>query len=208
MLDGAPVRCEDERTVEQQLFEWVSRFSYPAVYVLLASTGTGLPVPEDVVLLTAGTVCSTGHALFVAMVPVAVLGVFTGDTLLFRIGMKLGPKVIEHPKLSKVLTAERVARVRGRFDRYGVWTVFVARFLPGVRMPTFLLAGSMGISQQRFWLADGLAVCVFAPVMVFAGFRFGADALPYVRAFGGYALGVLAVGLIGAWLVSRSRART
>lgn len=195
------------RRVEEQLFEWVSRFSYPAVFALLAATGTGLPVPEDVVLLTAGTVCSTGHALFFAMVPVAVFGVFTGDTLLFRIGRKLGPKVIEHPKLSKVLTAERVSRVRARFDRWGVWTVFVARFLPGVRMPTFLLAGSMGISQQRFWLADGLAVSVFAPLMVFVGFRFGADALPYVRAFGGYALAVLAFGLALFWLVSRLKAR-
>jgi membrane protein DedA with SNARE-associated domain len=194
--------------VEQQLFEWVSRFSYPAVYLLLAATGTGLPVPEDVVLLTAGTVCSTGHAVFFAMIPVAVAGVVTSDTVLFRIGRKLGPKVIEHPKLKKVLTPERVARVRGRFDRWGVWTVFVARFLPGVRMPTFLLAGSMGISQQRFWLADGLAVCVFAPAMVFVGYRFGADALPYVRAFGGYALAAVATALAAAWLVSRLRRRS
>lgn len=191
--------------MEQQLLEWVSRFSYPAVYVLLSLTGVGAPISEDVVLLTAGTVVSTGHGWLVPMLAVAWLGVLTGDTLAFRIGRKLGPKVIEHPKLKKVLTPERVARVRARFDKYGLWTIFIARFLPGVRFPTFLLSGSMGISQQRFWLADGVAVVIFASVLVMLGARFGADALPYVRAFGGYALLALGIGLAIMLAVSRFR---
>ena len=193
--------------MEEQLVAWVSRFSYPAVYLLLASTGIGLPISEDVVLLTAGTLCSTGHAFFLVMAPVAVLGVLTGDTLLFRIGAKLGPKVIEHPRLQNLLTAERVARVRGRFARYGVWTIFVARFLPGVRAPTFLLAGSMGVSQQRFWLADGIATCIFAPLLVYLGYRFGADALPYVRRFGGYALLAVAAAVVVSLVIARLRKR-
>jgi membrane protein DedA with SNARE-associated domain len=191
--------------VEQQLVEWISRFSYPAVYVLLAGTGIGLPISEDLVLLTAGTLCSTGNAALPAMLPVAWAGVLTADTLLFRIGAKLGPKVIEHPKLSKVLTPGRVARVRARFDRWGVWTVFVARFVPGVRMPTFLLAGSMGVTQRQFWLADGLAVTVFAPAILLIGWRFGAEALPHVRAFGGWALAAVAAVLAVLWLSSRLR---
>ncbi|MBL8955790.1 MAG: DedA family protein [Myxococcaceae bacterium] len=191
--------------MEEQLVEWLSRFSYPAVYALLAATGTGLPIPEDVVLLTAGTLCSTGHGLLYLMIPVAAAGVLTGDTLLFRIGAKLGPKVIEHPKLKAVLTPARVASVRGRFDRYGVWTVFVARFVPGIRAPTFLLAGSMGVPQKKFWLADGLAVCFFAPLMLWLGLRFGPEALPYVRQFGGYALLGVATLIVAAWAWSKLR---
>lgn len=193
--------------MEEQLIAWVSRFSYPAVYVLLASTGIGIPISEDVVLLTAGTICSTGHALFFAMLPVAAAGVLTGDTLLFRIGAKLGPKVMEHPKLSKVLTPTRVATVRARFEKYGMWTVFVARFLPGVRMPTFLLAGSMGVTQRKFWIADGLAICIFVPVFVFLGYKFGAESLPYVRRFGGYALLAVGAAVVISLVVSRLRRR-
>jgi membrane-associated protein len=193
--------------VEEQLIAWISRFSYPAVYLLLAATGTGLPIPEDVVLLTAGTICSTGHGLFFAMVPIAVLGVFTADTILFRIGAKLGPKVIEHPKLRSVLTPARVAAVRGRFQRYGAWTIFLARFLPGVRAPTFLLAGSMGVSQQRFWIADAAAACVFVPIMVWLGHRYGAEALPYVKRFGVYALLVVLAVAAGLYVRTRLKAR-
>lgn len=192
--------------MEEQLIAWIARFSYPAVFLLLAGTGTGLPIPEDVVLLTAGTICSTGHGLFFVMVPIAVLGVFTGDTILFRIGAKLGPKVIEHPKLRTVLTPARVAAVRARLDKYGAWTIFLARFLPGVRAPTFLLAGSMGVTQRRFWMADGAAACVFVPVMVWLGFRFGAEALPYVKRFGSYALLVVAAVAVGLYVRGKLRA--
>jgi membrane-associated protein len=194
--------------VEQQLLEWIGRFSYPAVYLLLASTGLGVPISEDVVLLSAGTLCSTGHALFPAMLPVAWLGVVTADTLLFRIGAKLGPKVIEHRRLKRIFTPERVARVKSRFDRFGMWTIFIARFIPGVRMPTFLLAGSMGVTQRDFWVADGLAVSIFASGLVFVGYEFGASALPYVRTFGGYALLGLAVAAGAALLISRLRQKS
>ena len=194
--------------MEEQLVYWIGRFSYPAVYALLAATGIGLPISEDVVLLTAGTLCSAGHAVFLVMVPIACAGVITGDTLLFRIGAKLGPKVIEHPKLSKVLTPARVASVRARFERYGMWTVFIARFLPGVRAPTFLLAGSMGVTQRRFWLADGVAVCIFAPLLTWLGYRFGSEALPYVRRFGGYLLLAVGAAVVVMLVVSRLKKRT
>src|SRR5207244_3906346 len=120
--------------LEAQLLEWITRFSYPAVFLLLSATGIGVPISEDMVLLSAGTLCSTGHALIYAMLPIAWAGVLTADTLLFRIGAKLGPKVIEHRRLKKVLTPERIAKVRARFDKYGMWTIFIARFVPGVRM--------------------------------------------------------------------------
>lgn len=193
--------------MEDQLLEYIGRFSYAAVFALLAAAGIGLPVPEDMILLSAGVVTSTGRALLPAMILVAAAGVLTADTLLFRIGARLGPKLMENQRLKKVLTPARVAKVKARFDRYGAWTIFIARFLPGVRMPTFLLSGTFGVSQRRFWLADGLAVCIFAPTMVFIGFQFGAPALPYVRRFGGWALLILAAVALIAFAVSKARAR-
>src|SRR4051812_44926638 len=102
--------------MQQELIEWIGRFSYPAVYLLLAGTGIGLPISEDVVLLTAGVAIAAGHAKLALMLPVAFAGVFTGDTLLFRIGARLGPKLFEVKRLKGVLTPERVASVRGRFE--------------------------------------------------------------------------------------------
>jgi membrane-associated protein len=172
--------------MEEQLIGWIGRFSYPAVYALLVSSGIGAPVSEDLVLLTAGVVAAGGRAEVWLMAAVAWAGVFTSDTLLFRIGARLGPKIIEHPRLGRVLTEARVGWLRAKFQRYGAWTVFAARFLPGLRAPTFLLAGSMGVTQRRFWLADGCAALLFAPALVTLGASFGPDVLPVLRAVGGW----------------------
>jgi membrane protein DedA with SNARE-associated domain len=173
------------------------------VFALLVGSGIGLPVSEDLVLLTAGVAVATGHAQLVFMIPVAVAGVVASDTLLFQIGARLGPKLFEVKRLKKVLTPERVERVRSRFARYGAWTVSIACFLPGVRMPVFLLSGGFGLTQRRFWLADMPAVSVYVPTLVWLGATFGDAALPYVRAFGGWALLGVASVLLVTWLVRR-----
>lgn len=196
--------------VEEQLLEWLGQFSYPAVFLGLMSTGFGAPIAEEVVLLAAGILSADGKALFLSMVLVAALGVLTADTVLFRVGARLGPGVIGHRRLARVLPPHRVERARRAYARFGAWAVFAARFMPGLRMPSFLLAGSLGVTQRKFWLADGLAVAIYAPLVVGAGFLFGPKALPYLRAWGGWVLAVAALaaaaGLIGWWVRSRRAA--
>jgi len=53
---------------------------------------------------------------------------------------------------------------------------------------------------RTFWLADGAAVTFFSSALVLLGWRFGAAALPYVRAFGGYALLAIAAA-VTLWLI-------
>lgn len=195
--------------MEEQVFEWVGRFSYPAVYLLLAVTGIGAPVSEDVVLLAGGMVVATGRAALPVMLLVAYVGVLTSDALLFHIGHRLGARAAGSPRLMRVLTPQRVAFVRRQFDRFGPYTVFIARFLPGLRAPTFLLAGSFHLKPRTFFLADGAASLLFAPLLVWLGFRFGAAVLPHVQRAGGIALvfagAIVALGVIGG-LVRRAMA--
>ncbi len=174
--------------MDEQLFEWVGRFSYPAVYLLLAATGIGAPVSEDVVLLAGGMVAASGRAALPLMLVVAYFGVLTSDALLFRIGYRLGARAVGSSRLQRVLTPHRVAFLRRQFDRFGAYTVLVARFLPGLRAPTFLLAGSFRLAPRKFFLADGVGALVFAPLLVWLGFRFGAAVLPHVRRAGSIAL--------------------
>lgn len=194
--------------VEQQLLEWIGQFSYPAVFLGLTSTGFGAPIAEELVLLAAGILAADGKALFVAMVTVAALGVLTADTVLFRVGARLGKSVITHPRLGRVFPQARVERIRRAYERHGAWAVFAARFLPGLRMPSFLLAGSFGVTQRKFWLADGLAVAIYAPLIVTLGFMFGPAAIPWLRTWGLWALALVGTLAVTALVVSLVRRRT
>jgi len=91
------------------------------------------------------------------MIPVAWLGVFTADTLLFRIGAKLGPKVIEHHKLKRLFTPERVARREEPLRTASACGPSSSpAFIPRrAHADVFCSPAAMGVTQRDFWVADG-----------------------------------------------------
>ena len=156
--------------MEHQVIDWIREGAHPAVFLGLLSTGVpGLPIAEEAVLLAGGAATAGQPVRMVAMMGLAALGLVLADTVLFSIGAALGPRLFTHKWFSKVLTPARVARVERGYAKYGAWAVFLARFTPGLRMPSFLLAGAFGVKRARFWLADGLGALIYGPLMVGLG---------------------------------------
>ncbi len=194
--------------VEAEITQWIASFSYPAVFVLLVLCGVGAPVSEELVIITGGLVAERSGASLPGMMLTVWLGLLVGDSVLYRMGRLLGPRVFSHPRMARVLTPARVARLRRLFDRRGIQAVVLARFLPGLRAPAFLMAGASGLSYRRFLLADGVAAWAAAVGMTWLGYRFGNSVLEQVR--GGLHWGVLVAAGVGALLllVRRLRRRT
>jgi membrane protein DedA with SNARE-associated domain len=181
--------------VDAQIALWIAGFSYPAVFLLLVLCGVGVPLSEELVVITGGMVVAKSGASLPVMVCAAYLGILAGDSALYRLGRSLGPKVFSHPKLGKMLTPERIVLLQKLFARRGAVTVFFARFLPGLRAPAFLLAGATGVPYRRFLLADGAAAWVAALGMTWLGYRFGPQVLADVR--GGLRWLVLTAVVVG-----------
>ncbi len=197
--------------MEAQVALWIAGFSYPAVFLLLVLCGVGAPLSEELVIITGGLVVAHSGASLSVMAVAAYLGIVAGDSALYRIGRSLGPKVFSHPKLSKMLTPARIGLLQGMFARRGAVAVFLARFLPGLRAPAFLLAGATGLPYRRFLLADAAAAWIPAMGMTWLGFRFGPQVLADVR--GGLrwlllAAVVVALGVFGVrWVRRRAAVR-
>ena len=191
------------------VFHWVQRFSYPAVYLLLLACGLGAPLSEDLIVITGGMVVSQGGILWLMMVT-AWAGKLSGDLMLFRIGWKLGPRAHHAKHFGKLLKPERIARVDRFFQRFGVLAVFFARFLPGLRAPTYLIAGVSRFSGWKFAIADGTAAMISAPLMTYLGYRFGLSALHAIEHSGRWVLvvvGAIAIAAFVVWLLSRRSKR-
>ncbi|WP_257456130.1 DedA family protein [Archangium lipolyticum] len=167
--------------MEAQVALWIAGFSYPAVFLLLVLCGVGAPLSEELVVITGGLVVARSGGSLPAMALTAYLGILAGDSALYRLGRTLGPRVFSHPKMAKMLTPTRVELLKKMFARRGSLTVFLARFLPGLRAPAFLLAGATGLPYRRFLLADGAAAWVAAMGMTWLGYRFGPTVLADVR---------------------------
>ncbi|HVP69493.1 MAG TPA: DedA family protein [Anaeromyxobacteraceae bacterium] len=154
------------------LLRLVGQFTYAAVFGLLLAGGVGLPVPEELVQLTAGYLARRGVLSLVPAVAVAWVGLVGGDYLLFRLGRRLGPAVLDSPHVRRVLTPARRAFVERHFARHAVLTIMAARHASGLRLPVFALAGASGVRSATFLIADGASALVSVPLVVSLGWYF------------------------------------
>ena len=214
----------------QRLVELLSGQSlfagYAFVFAVLLLCGFGLPMPEDVVLVTGGVLAWIASPLeevsfsamirdeaLLTMVAVGLGGILAGDSVIYVVGRRLGVHVAEHRFLRRIVTPEKLEKVETMLRRRGKIVVLVARFLPGLRAPTYFTVGHSRLPYWEFLLFDGLAALVSAPLWVCLGFWFGEDVHRAAREaarFGHYlllAIAVVAAFFVFRWLLRRSAAK-
>lgn len=170
--------------MEAELIQFIQSnpsFAYLSVFGVLLLCGLGLPLPEDIVLVTGGYMVyladkqQLGTPTLSLMLVVGMVGVLAGDTTLFVAGRRLGPRVTRVWPFRVMITQRRMQRVQHFFDRYGATTAFFARFAAGLRAPTYLLAGTAGMRFRTFILADGMAALLSVPAWILLAWYFGAQ---------------------------------
>ncbi len=141
----------------------------------------GMPVPEEITLLSAGVLVSAKQLpLCLAVIP-GLAGIFMSDTILFFLGRRLGPRVFRLPLLRSVLTAERVRWAESRIHRNGPLACFVGRFLPGLRVVIFTTSGALGIKPRVFLAVDAAAAVIVVSLWVAAGLWMGSNFIDATR---------------------------
>jgi membrane protein DedA with SNARE-associated domain len=197
------------RTVMEELLNQLS--GYPALYLysflFIILAFFGLIMPEDIPLVTAGFLSYLGAIRLEAVIPVAFVAVLVGDTVIYTIGRKWGLSILALGPVRKVLSEKRLDRVRRYFNKYGERTIFLARFIVGLRAVTFWAAGTLKVPYWRFLIFDALAAIISVPVFILIGWYFGHDierAMIYLANFE-RALLLAAVLVLGGLLVIEFR---
>jgi membrane protein DedA with SNARE-associated domain len=182
----------------------LSHGSIVLIVLALIVAGLGLPIPEDIMLLAAGILVHRGEVTYAGALLACAIGVFVGDTTIFLIARRLGPAALDRRPLSWLITPSRKEKIEEMFTRHGNVIVFMARHMAGLRAPTFAMAGMHNMPITKFWLWDGLGLCVSAPVVIGIGYWL-ADNIDRARAllerFEFLVLGVVLIGGLGfiAW---------
>jgi len=166
--------------------EFLLTHGYWAITVLMILTGSGLPVPEEVLIVAAGVLSANTPPDPTLdwrwALACCLFGAIVGDIIMYWIGYHFGRNVLrEHPRWARWVTPEREAQIEERFRRDGFKVFFVARFLVGLRSPVYLTAGILRVSFRRFLLID--LICATAVVGSFFGlsYYFGQPIVHWIR---------------------------
>ncbi len=167
----------DPLTLIEKLIDQLSGLSSTTVYFTIVSVlficGLGIPVPEDLTLISAGVLASLETITLPGAIISCFFGVLLGDALLFNLGRRYGKRAFQLPLINRIFTPDRVAAAEDRIKNNSKFICFIARFLPGLRAPVYLTAGVMGVKPTTFYLLDGAAALISVPVWVYGGWYFG-----------------------------------
>jgi membrane protein DedA with SNARE-associated domain len=157
------------------LGSFMTNYGYASLFALMALESASLPVPSEVVLPFAGYLVSTGTMNLWGAVLVSTVASVFGALVDYYLAVWLGrPFVVG---LLRAVRLHRVAldRAEGWFERYGQWTVFAARFVPGLRTVISLPAGLFRMKLATFVVMTVVGCFAWSTVLVYAGFLAGSS---------------------------------
>lgn len=196
------------------LVSFFTDYGYWAVLFVLIICGFGVPIPEDITLVSGGIIAGlypenvNVHLMFV----VSMFGVLLGDSVMYWLGRIYGVKILRFKPVRRVINLKRLRMVRQKFDQYGNRVLFTARFLPGLRAPIYMISGiTRRVSYTRFVLIDFFAAVISVPIWVYLGY-YGANNREWLMAqvktgqngiF--IAIGLLALFLLFKWYKAKKQ---
>jgi membrane protein DedA with SNARE-associated domain/rhodanese-related sulfurtransferase len=172
------------------------------VFVVVLLEQLGLPLPSVPFLLAAGALAVTGKFNLLIGVGVTVLACLIADSLWFYLGRFQGTRVLGWLCRISLEPDSCVRRTQNMFTRYGLRSVTVAKFVPGLSTIAPPLAGMSGIHFGRFLAFDGLGSFLYVASFLFLGYGFSNQIAQIGMAMGnigGRALALL-IGLVTLYI--------
>jgi membrane protein DedA with SNARE-associated domain len=198
----------------QHFFEllrgYLAHYGYWAVAVALLLENTGVPVPGETILLLASFLAFSEHRLQLPyIILIGTCAATIGDNLGFLIGHYGGRPLLDRYSRVLRIKPETIARGEELFARYGAATIFVARFIAGMRVIAGPLAGVLHMHWRKFVIFNFLGAALWVTVISAAGYFFGRhwdEVLEVVRSANIAGLIGIAVLAVAWWWRRRNNA--
>lgn len=171
------------------------------VFVNVLMQQIGLPVPVVPTLLVAGSLL-VGAGQGGAMLAAAVVASVIADWAWYLAGRGFGYRVLSGLCRLSINPGSCVSQTEARFLRWGVWSLMVAKFVPGFSTVAPPIAGALHMPLPSFTAAAGAGAALWAGSAILAGWLLRAQlqgAIALLSEHGATLLIVL-LALFGLWL--------
>jgi membrane protein DedA with SNARE-associated domain/rhodanese-related sulfurtransferase len=156
----------------QQLLFHISQYGLLIVGLNVLFNQIGLPVPVVPTLMLAGTLAAKGDLPFFELFSVAVIACLIADCAWYWVGEKYGIRVLKTLCRISLEPDSCVNQTQSQFDRWGVNSLIVAKFVPGWSTIAPPLAGALAIGWLRFVALSTLAAMLWVGAGLLGGMIF------------------------------------
>ncbi len=171
--------------------ELVSTYGLSALFLGVILESAGIPVPGETALIVASVLATRGIFALSSVIAAAAVAAVVGDNIGYWIGLRGGRRLLERWRpLARY--ADRVLPPAERFFRaHGGKSVFLARFIPVLRVTGAFTAGVARMDWWRFFLWNMAGGVAWAATIALVAYHLGAAAVATMGR----------VGLVGSAIV-------
>ena len=130
----------------------------------------GLPVPAVPTLVIAGAVAAAGQISLLALFVCSAIACLAADCVWYVVGERYGIRVLKMLCKISLEPDSCVSQTQTRFERWGINSLVIAKFVPGLAIIAPPMAGALRIGWPRFillstcaaflWVGSGLTLGV------------------------------------------------
>jgi membrane protein DedA with SNARE-associated domain/rhodanese-related sulfurtransferase len=180
--------------------QFLLEYGYLLLFALIFLDQVGFPLPSIPVVLAAGALAGTGEMNFTLVVIITVLACVPADLAWFYLGRTRGGKVLNLLCSISLEPDYCVNKTEASFERFGSYTLAVAKFVPGLATIAPPMAGLTGMFITRFLVLDTIGATFWAALLAYIGFFFSNQLVEVATRFAELG-GVAAAIVIGLFVV-------
>ena len=177
----------------------IIKFGYPALFV-------GSFLEGESILIASGFLARGGYLNLKLVMLIALTGTYIADVSIYFLGRSKGERIIARfPAASAYYP-----KVKTLFDRYGIFAIFVTRYLYGLRLAAAATFGLMKMKEIQYLPLNFLSCTIWAILVGGLGYTFGASLEVLIGQIKHYEMMVVPLIILaglGIWLVRRGRSR-
>jgi membrane protein DedA with SNARE-associated domain len=132
-------------------------------------------ISEDLACIAAGSLAAASELSLTSAIAASLVGIVVGDLLLYAAGFLGGRAILRFRIAARYLSPAKLLSAERWFDQRGSAIVVLSRFVPGMRLPTYVAAGVLRMPVLRFSLLLVAAAAVWTPALVAASYYSGAS---------------------------------
>ena len=154
------------------LVHYVLLYGVSLIFINVLLEQLGAPVPAVPALIVAGALSRDGKLSSTNILLAALLASLIADYMWFLLGRRFGYRILRTLCRISLSPDSCVRDTEARFERWGLKSLLIAKFIPGFSTVAPPLAGASGRSTIAFLIYDGIGALLWAGSAVALGRAF------------------------------------